>query len=325
MSGFVLGRPGPSLLRAVVLVGDQEPVPAQDRIRCHDAGDVRETLPSEGLPFHGESAPLVVGEANASRAVCRAEDPVLLQQVLDDVLLLSIDPAGEQQEQEGERGRQPIHWRQCTQVRIEFQSREDRSLALRRVHGAGVLGPTGFTGIVRDPASAEFSHRTWSARGSGVSLVPEMAVESVRACAFVPLRGRTMTRAADALLDYVASATSRSALTTRKRPSLAGNGADHFRMDRAVIRPWREHHRRTESTRQYVSGIQLTIVQDHAMGKRVDVVPHDLSSTGDAARIGREGLRAVDRDDVDDDCVRWHRRVEGRRSGGASIRAGGAT
>ena len=100
---------GTSLLRAVVLVGDQKPVPAQDRVRCHDAGDVRETLPSEGLPFHGESPPLIVGEANASRAVCRAEDPVLLQQVLDDVLLLSIDPAGEQQEQEGERGWQPIH------------------------------------------------------------------------------------------------------------------------------------------------------------------------------------------------------------------------
>ena len=86
---------GTSLLRAVVLVGDQEPVPAQDRIGCHDAGDVGETPPAEGLPFHGEPASLVVGEANALGAVCRAEDPVLLQQVLDDVLLLSIDPAGE--------------------------------------------------------------------------------------------------------------------------------------------------------------------------------------------------------------------------------------
>ncbi len=59
--------------------------------------------------FHGKSASLIVGEAHASRAVCRAENPVLLEQVLDDVLLLSIDPAGDEQEQEGERGRQPIH------------------------------------------------------------------------------------------------------------------------------------------------------------------------------------------------------------------------
>ena len=108
MSGFVLGRPGP-LLRAIVLVGDQEPIPAQDGIRCHDTGDLSETTSSEDLAFHGQSALLVVGEANASRAVCRAQDPVLLQQVLDDVLLLSIDPAGEEQEEEGERGRQSIH------------------------------------------------------------------------------------------------------------------------------------------------------------------------------------------------------------------------
>ena len=70
-----------------------ESVPAQDGIGCHDAGDLRETLPPEGLPFYGEPAPLVVGEANALGAVCRTEDPVLLPQVLDDVLLLSIDPA----------------------------------------------------------------------------------------------------------------------------------------------------------------------------------------------------------------------------------------
>ena len=95
--------------RTVVLVGDQEPVPAQDRIRCHNAGDIRETLLTEGLPFHGESTPLIVSEANGPRAVYRAEDPVLLEQVLDEVLRLSIDPAGEQQEQEGEWGRQPIH------------------------------------------------------------------------------------------------------------------------------------------------------------------------------------------------------------------------
>ena len=36
-------------------------------------------------------------------------DPVLLEQVVNDRLLLSIDPTGEQQQEEGERRRQRIH------------------------------------------------------------------------------------------------------------------------------------------------------------------------------------------------------------------------
>ena len=78
MSGFVLGRPGLASVEPSYLLATRQPVPAQDRIGCHDAGDVGETPPAEGLSFHGESASLVVGEANALGAVCRAEDPVLL-------------------------------------------------------------------------------------------------------------------------------------------------------------------------------------------------------------------------------------------------------
>ena len=78
-------------------------------------------LAPEGLPFHGEPATLIVREAKALGTVCRAADSVLLEQVLDDVLLLSIDPSGEEQEQKGERGRQPIHERQCAPDRVGFQ------------------------------------------------------------------------------------------------------------------------------------------------------------------------------------------------------------
>ena len=74
----MLGRPGRRFCRAVVLLGDQQAVPAQDRIGCHDAGDVGETPSAEGFAFHGEAASLVVGEANPLGTVRRAEDPVLL-------------------------------------------------------------------------------------------------------------------------------------------------------------------------------------------------------------------------------------------------------
>ena len=82
-----------ALLRAVVLLGNQQAVPAQDRIGRHDAGDVGEAPSAEGFTFHGQAASLVVGEANPSGTIRRAEDPVLLAQVVNDSLLLSIDPA----------------------------------------------------------------------------------------------------------------------------------------------------------------------------------------------------------------------------------------
>jgi hypothetical protein len=64
---------------------------------------------AEDLAFHGEPASLVVSQAQSSGPVHRTEDSVLLEQVVDDRLLVSIGPAGEQQEEEGERWRQPAH------------------------------------------------------------------------------------------------------------------------------------------------------------------------------------------------------------------------
>ena len=106
LGGRATGAPR---LRTVVLLGDESPVPTQDRVGCHDASDGREVTTAEDLAFHGETASLVVGEAQSSGTVHRAEDPVLLEQVVNDRLLVSIDPAREQQEEEGERGRQRVH------------------------------------------------------------------------------------------------------------------------------------------------------------------------------------------------------------------------
>jgi len=61
---------------------------------CHDAGDGHEVTTAKDVPFHGETASLVVGQAQSSRAVPRAEDAVLLEQVVEDCLLVSSDPIG---------------------------------------------------------------------------------------------------------------------------------------------------------------------------------------------------------------------------------------
>ena len=82
-----------ALLRAVVLPGDQQAIPTQNRLGRHDAGDVGEAPSAEGLAFHGQTASLVIAEANPAGTVRRTEDPVLLAEVINDGLLLSIDPA----------------------------------------------------------------------------------------------------------------------------------------------------------------------------------------------------------------------------------------
>src|SRR5262245_58381863 len=108
MSGFVVGRPRPPLA-PVVLLGDEFAVPPQDHVGCDDAGDRGEGTTAEDMAFHGETASLVVGQAQSLRAVHRAENAILLQQVVDDRLLVSIYPASEQQQTECERTRQRIH------------------------------------------------------------------------------------------------------------------------------------------------------------------------------------------------------------------------
>ena len=64
---------------------------------------------AQHLAFHGETPSLVVSEAQSSRAAHRPEDSIFLEQIVNDRLLVSIDPAREQQQEEGERGRHRGH------------------------------------------------------------------------------------------------------------------------------------------------------------------------------------------------------------------------
>ena len=103
------GATGASLLRAGVFLGDEAAVPAEDRVRGDDARDGPEATPTEGLSLHRQAAPLIVSEPEPAATALRAQHAVLLEQVVDDRLLLAVDPAREQKEEEGERGRQRVH------------------------------------------------------------------------------------------------------------------------------------------------------------------------------------------------------------------------
>ena len=66
---------------------------SHDRIRSHDRCDPIERLPAKAFALRGESPPLLVGQAKPTTLHLLLQDPVLLDQVCDDFLLVAIHPA----------------------------------------------------------------------------------------------------------------------------------------------------------------------------------------------------------------------------------------
>jgi hypothetical protein len=85
---------------AVVLLGDQSAVPAQDRVGRDDACRLSQCPPSPSLAAHCESAALGVSQAQRLTAELFAEDPILLSQIVDQVLLVAARPSSESEDQE---------------------------------------------------------------------------------------------------------------------------------------------------------------------------------------------------------------------------------
>ena len=73
--------------------GNQPPVPAENRVRCDDAGDLRQHPPAEFLASHRESTALGVGQAKWTWATLLPEDPILLPERIDHVFLVAVHPA----------------------------------------------------------------------------------------------------------------------------------------------------------------------------------------------------------------------------------------
>ena len=75
---------------AVVLLGDQVPIPAQDRVRRDDARNLGQDSPAELLPSYGEPTPLRVGQAERTTAQLLSEDSILLTEIVDQIFLVSV-------------------------------------------------------------------------------------------------------------------------------------------------------------------------------------------------------------------------------------------
>ena len=87
---------------AVVLPGNQPPVPAENRVRRDDADDLRQNPPAEFLASHRESTALGVGQAKWTWAKLLPEDPILLPEIIDHVFLVAVHPASGREYEEAQ-------------------------------------------------------------------------------------------------------------------------------------------------------------------------------------------------------------------------------
>ena len=96
-------RPSPtSAGAAIVLLGDQAPVPAEHRVRRDDACPLTHDPPAECLAWHRESSALGVGQAKRSRTQVLPEDAILLPEIVDAIFLVAVHPASQGQHEEGQ-------------------------------------------------------------------------------------------------------------------------------------------------------------------------------------------------------------------------------
>ena len=88
------------------LLRDKRPVPGENGLGTHEGCKLREQCPAEGLSPDGEASALNVSESHSAAAKLRAEDAVLLAQVVDGVLLVAVKPGGESEDQESDLERE---------------------------------------------------------------------------------------------------------------------------------------------------------------------------------------------------------------------------
>ena len=78
---------------------DQTVVPAQDGVRRDDRRDLGQELSTESLALGCEPPALVVGQPETLSAELLLEDAILLDEVVDGLGLMAVDPAHEGGEQ----------------------------------------------------------------------------------------------------------------------------------------------------------------------------------------------------------------------------------
>ena len=78
------------------------------RACADDARDLRQDPPAEFVTAHSESTTLGVRQAKRPRAQVFSEDPILLPEIVDQIVLVTVHPASEREDEELQRRRHSL-------------------------------------------------------------------------------------------------------------------------------------------------------------------------------------------------------------------------
>ena len=91
-----------SLLTPVTLLGDQSLGPAQEGVRRGKRGDLCEARAPERVGERGEAAAFCVGQVQPAPAKLGFQDTVFLDEIGENLLLVTLEPAGDHGDQDVE-------------------------------------------------------------------------------------------------------------------------------------------------------------------------------------------------------------------------------
>jgi hypothetical protein len=80
-------------------------MPPQNRVWCHDGGNLTQDLPSQLVPAYRQATPVGIRELEPLLTQLASQDAVLLHQIRERLPLLAIQPAGEDGEHQVESRR----------------------------------------------------------------------------------------------------------------------------------------------------------------------------------------------------------------------------
>ncbi len=90
----------PSFSRTVVFSGNEGPEPTQQRFRCDNSRELFEGFTSQCFGFHAQPTPLLVSESEPMAFAEFLVHPDLFDEIVNDLLLISVDPADCEQDEE---------------------------------------------------------------------------------------------------------------------------------------------------------------------------------------------------------------------------------
>ena len=84
-------------------------MPSKNRVGCKQRADFFKQFVAQDLTFDGQATSLIVGQQNSFLANLFLENLILGTKVIDDDLLLAIDPAGQDDETQLPRPQNEVH------------------------------------------------------------------------------------------------------------------------------------------------------------------------------------------------------------------------